>query len=62
MGRTSRERHGRREHPGNRSVAFDTETATNAANRDCAHPVFAALRASTPLTHVFVGSRRVVVT
>jgi hypothetical protein len=34
----------------------------NAANRDCAQPVFAALRASTPLTHVFVGSRRVVVT
>jgi hypothetical protein len=48
--------------PGTGVGRFDTETATNATNRDCAQPVFAAVRASTPLTHVFVGSRRVVVT
>jgi glucoamylase len=36
-------------------VAIDTVTATNAANRDYAQPVFAALDASTPFTQVSNG-------
>jgi glucoamylase len=36
-------------------VAFDTQTATNAANRDYAQPVFVALRPSTPFTQVSNG-------
>jgi glucoamylase len=36
-------------------VAIDTVTATNAANRDYAQPVFAALDASTPFTAVSNG-------
>ena len=36
-------------------VAIDTVTATNAANRDYAQPVFAALDASTPFTEVSNG-------
>jgi glucoamylase len=36
-------------------VAIDTVTATNAANRDYARPVFAALDASTPFTEVSNG-------
>jgi glucan 1,4-alpha-glucosidase len=36
-------------------VAFDTETTTNAANRDYAQPVFVALRPSTPFTQVSNG-------
>jgi glucan 1,4-alpha-glucosidase len=37
-------------------VAFDTNTATIAANRDYAQPVFAALRPSTPFTEVDAGA------
>jgi glucan 1,4-alpha-glucosidase len=36
-------------------VAFDTATATNAANRDYAQPVYVALDASTPFSEVAVG-------
>jgi glucoamylase len=36
-------------------VAFDTETATNAADRDYAQPAYVALRASTPFTRVSNG-------
>jgi glucoamylase len=36
-------------------VAIDTETATNAANRDYAQPVYAALDASRPFTEVSNG-------
>jgi glucoamylase len=36
-------------------VAIDTNTATTAANRDYATPVFAALRPSTPFTQVSNG-------
>lgn len=36
-------------------VASDTVTATNAANRDYAQPVHAALDASTPFTEVSNG-------
>ena len=36
-------------------VAFDTVTATNAAHRDYAQPVFLALDASRPLTDATVG-------
>src|SRR3954469_2203550 len=36
-------------------VSIDTKTATNAANRDYAQPVFAALRADRPFTQASSG-------